>query len=202
MRQLIITVVAGALLAHGAYAQQPAASGGAMTAAVPGGRAAASTVDVTATVAAVDKANRKVTLVGPEGRKVTIAVGPEVRNFDQVQVGDTVSARYSQAIAVELRKSDGSAPTRTEQQAMTRAKPGEKPGGAVVREVRMVADVTALDAKQQSVTLRGPQGNEVDVRVEDPARFAAVKVGDHVEVTYLEALAISVQPGAKAPAKK
>jgi hypothetical protein len=42
--------------------------------------------------------------------------------------------------------------------------------------------------------LRGPQGNEYDLQVVDPAQLKGVVKGDEVEVTYTEALAISVQP--------
>src|SRR5689334_10819583 len=47
-----------------------------------------------ATVTAVDKADRVVTLRGDDGREQTIKCGPEVRNFDQIEVGDRVAAQY------------------------------------------------------------------------------------------------------------
>jgi hypothetical protein len=42
------------------------------------------------------------------------------------------------------------------------------------------------------VTVRGPEGNEVDIKVEDPAKLRNVKTGDLVRATYTEAMAISV----------
>jgi Cu/Ag efflux protein CusF len=49
------------------------------------------------------------------------------------------------------------------------------------------------------VTLTGPEGNSVTIKVKDPKKLNGVKVGDDVEITYTQALAISVE---KAPAKK
>ena len=80
---------------------------------------------------------------------------------------------------------------------MERAPLGAKPGGTLGREVKIVADVVAVNPKTRTVTLKGPKGNTVDLKVEDPAQFANIKMGDQVDAVYTEALAISVEPAAK-----
>ncbi len=47
----------------------------------------------TATVGAIDHENRTGTLKFPDGTTATFKAGPEVRNFDQVKVGDQVYIR-------------------------------------------------------------------------------------------------------------
>ena len=42
----------------------------------------------------------------------------------------------------------------------------------------------------------------LDLPVQNPAQFKVVKVGDKVEVTYTEAVALSVEPAPKKPAAK
>jgi uncharacterized protein YraI len=59
---------------------------------------------LTATVDAVDYANRKVTLKGPAGNKRTIDVGEEVKNLDRVKPGDQVDIRHTEALAIEITK--------------------------------------------------------------------------------------------------
>ncbi|WP_408228762.1 MULTISPECIES: hypothetical protein [Paraburkholderia] len=59
-----------------------------------------------------------------------------------------------------------------------------------------MADVVAVNPKHKTVTLRGPKGNTLDLKVEDPAQFANIKKGDQVDAVYTEALAISVEPAA------
>ena len=54
--------------------------------------------------------------------------------------------------------------------------------------------MVALNPQTRTVTLKGPQGNSVDIVVEDPEQFKRVKKGDQVEVVYNEAVAISVEP--------
>ena len=43
------------------------------------------------------------------------------------------------------------------------------------------------------LTLKGPEGNVVRVKVMDPKNLEKVKVGDKLFITYTEALAISVE---------
>ena len=59
------------------------------------GRAASRTVKLTATITAIDKATRDVTLKGPQGNDVTVTASPEVKNFDQLKVGDQVDLNTS-----------------------------------------------------------------------------------------------------------
>ena len=62
--------------------------------------------------------------------------------------------------------------------------------------VTTIADVAAVDAKTQTITLRGPR-RTVDLIVPDAKQFKRVAVGDQVQATYTEAVAISVEPSKK-----
>ena len=59
----------------------------------------------------------------------------------------------------------------------------------------VIADVVALDAQKNQITLKGPHGDAVTLDVRNPDQFKVLKVGDQIEVTYTEALALSVEPG-------
>jgi hypothetical protein len=198
----IVTALVAAVLTtvpFAAHAQSaPTTQAGAVTA--PGKVAGAATTEVTAKVIAVDPAQRTVTLQGTGGKTRTIEVGDQVRNFDQIKVGDTVHAKYTQALALELKKGGGTMPAPTEERAITPPPaPGAKPGGTAARKVTATGEVIAVNPSKQMVTVRGPGGNEVDVEVQDPNQLKDIKNGDHVQVTYVEALALAV---AETPAKK
>ena len=151
---------------------------------------------VTATITAVDAATREVTLKGPKGREVTLLLGPEVKNFAQMKVGDSVTAEYVEALTLELKKGGKAVVARTEKAGAAAAKPGEKPAGMAGRQITITADVTAVDPATQTVTLRGPK-QTIDLKISDPEQFKLVKVGDQVEANYAEALAIAVEPTKK-----
>jgi hypothetical protein len=184
-----------AAVSTGVLAQAPAAQGGTMTATAPGKGVAANVVEITASVQAVNKADRTVTIKGPRGRVETITAGPEVKNFDQIKVGDQVALRYIEALSLELKKGGTAPVTRTDSAMGATAKPGDMPAAGVGRQIHVTANVVAVDAATQTVSLKGPK-QTVDIHVRDPEQFKMVKVGDQVEATYTEAMALSVEPAA------
>jgi Cu/Ag efflux protein CusF len=151
---------------------------------------------VTATVESVNLTTREVTLRGPDGKLRGVKVGEEVKNLPQVKAGDKVQVTYYESIAAQIMQR-GSGPATAAQQAAATAKPGEKPAGAVAQQVATTATVEAIDKANQLVTLKGPKGNTVEVKVNDPKNLEKVKVGDEIAIVYTEALAISVEPAAK-----
>ena len=138
---------------------------------------------MTATVQAIDLEKRLVTLKGPKGEKKTIAVGPEARNLPQLKVGDLVTVKYYESMAVEVIK-PGDATGAGQSSAIVRAKPGERPGGMATRTATVTATVTAIDKKKGTVTLKGPEGNLVTAKAEDPKNLDKIKVGDELLITY------------------
>ena len=159
----------------------------------PGVAGAANTVDITATITAIDAKTREVTLKGPQGREAVITAGPEVKNFAQMKVGDEVNVKYVEALTLELKKGGGGTVGRTEKAGAEAAKPGERPAGAAGRQVKVIADVVNVDTQNQVVTLKGPK-RTVDLKVKDPQQLALIAKGDQVEATYTEAMAIAVSP--------
>ena len=182
-----------------AQAQKPPASSATVVSSEPGKAVIASTVEATATVVAIDKATRTVTLQGPQ-RTFDIVAGDEVRNFDQIRIGDNVTAKYVEALSLELKKTKAPLDAKGTA-AITRAAPGARPGGAAGREITFVADVVDVDQAKSTISLKGPSGNVVDLKVQNPDQFKVVKKGDQVEAVYTQAIAVAVTP-AKGADKK
>ena len=152
-------------------------------------------VSLTATVEAIDYTNREVTLKGPLGNEATFTVDQRVKRLDEVKVGDQIRADYYISVAAELRK-----PTPEEEKnplvvldAAGKAPPGTSPAAGGLRRLKVVATIEGLDRPSQTVTLKGPRGRYLTVRVADPARLTQARIGDHVVITYTEALAVSLE---------
>jgi Cu/Ag efflux protein CusF len=164
------------------------------------GEVVADVVKKTATVMSIDLKTREVALKGEDGKEFTVVVDQAAKNLDQVKKGDIVVAAYAEALAYEVNKSGtAGAPGASTSTSLKTAKPGEKPAGVVTQKTTLTATVTAIDPKAPSVTLKGPAGNAKTIKVKDAKKLEGVKVGDSVDVTYTEAIAISVE---KAPVKK
>jgi hypothetical protein len=195
---IIAAIVLGCPLAH---AQPKAPQRSTVVGSEPGKAVAVSVAEVTAMVVAINTATRTVTLKGADGHLVEVFCSDEVKNFAQISVGDNVTVSYQEALTLELKKARAplaSSGTTSE----VRAEPGARPGGMVGREITVLADVVAVDPKKSTITLKGPAGNVVELKVRNPDHFKVVKKGDQVEVVYSEALAIAVTPAPKPDAKK
>jgi hypothetical protein len=146
---------------------------------------------MTATVTGIDAANRKVTLVAPNGAKTTYKVGPAAINFGQIQVGDQVNATVTEEAAVLLRQ-PGTAASVGAGAAVALAPVGAKPGGMLVDTHEVTATISAIDAKHHKVTFQLADGTTRKVKVGKQINLAQVQVGDAVTVQLSEGLAITV----------
>jgi Cu/Ag efflux protein CusF len=162
----------------------------------PGGGTVEQIITATAAVQAIDLNTRKVTLRLSDGETTTIKVSDEVRNLDQVKRGDLVTIAFFESIAYHVLKKGTAEPGVSAAADAERAPVGARPGAAGGAAITVTATITAIDKTTNTVSLKGPEGNVVKVKVQDPSRLEGVKVGDLVEITYTEAIAVSVEKAA------
>ena len=158
---------------------------------VPGG-VIVNTVDVSARVTAIDKANRKVTLLGPDGEKFTVKVGTEAVNFDQIRVGDLVKATVTEELVVYLGE-EGAPSGEGEAGVVALAPKGAKPGGLVAQVTQVIATVVAIDRTKRTATLRFDDGSTKTYPVREDIDLSRRKVGERVVFRVTEMIAISVE---------
>jgi len=115
-----------------------------------------------------------------------------VRNFDQIEVGDTVTAEYVEAIAVFVR-APGEPPSGAALSSIQVAPKGQKPGATMIQQVEMTATIDDIDYVKRTATLRNAEGKvrqiKVDERIQNLERF---KKGDEIVIRHTEAVAIAV----------
>ena len=145
---------------------------------------------VTATVEAIEQASRKVTLKEPDGTYTIITAPPEVKRFDELKVGDTITVRYYENIVVRL-KEPGEKDVNSATEGNTRGT-GAKPGATFADQRTITATITQLDLKAPSITFTGPNGWAYSSRVEDKKILSKLKVGDKVDITWTAAALMSV----------
>ncbi len=109
-----------------------------------------------------------------------------------IAVGDPVVATYIEAVAVQVRKAGSGSPGMSVKEERATSKPGETPAGAVAREVTVTATIDAIDKKAQTVTIKGPEGKAETIKIKNPKSLEGVKVGDLVDITYAQALAVAL----------
>ena len=190
-----IAVAVAAMFAATALAQTSAPTQTTAIASQPGEAAIVNATTVSAQVVGVDKATRTLTLKRAQGDVVNVVAGKDVKKFDQIKVGDVVVARYVEAYTLELQKVKSTEKGVIVREGMGRSAPGQAPAGLEGHEMTVIADVVAFDAQKRQITLKSPHGDAVTLDVRNPDQFKVLKVGDQIEVTYIEAVALSVEAG-------
>lgn len=141
------------------------------------------------TVTAVDREARTVTVQGQQGDPVTIKVPPQAQNLDQVLPGSRFRLRYLKSVAVFISPTGGT-PSANVGASMELAPKGANPSGIISEVVQVQARVDAIDYNERTVVLTGPEGNSINLKVDESVkRLNEVNVGDIVVVGYTEALA-------------
>ena len=123
-------------------------------------------------------------------------MGDEVGKLPQVRVGDQVVMRYTEAVAVRInQETTGGITSRRETLSGDRAALGQRPAGSVRNTVEIIANILAIDPKTRKIIFQGPQ-NALTVKAPADVNIGRLNVGDQVLLTYVEELAISVEPAA------
>lgn len=77
---------------------------------------------------------------------------------------------------------------------------GKKPSVKKEKTTHITATVVAVDYDKRIVTVKGPEGNVVDIVAGERVKnLAQVKAGDNVDITYYESIAAKVYKAGEAP---
>ena len=160
------------------------------------GRALSTSETITgkATITAIDKATRMVTLRNAKGIDMVVYAGEEVKRFNELKVGDVVSATYSESVAVSVRKPGAAAPPKESESVVPRQ---GAPGGTVTREQTLSVTVQEIDLTAPSLTVKGPEGRTMSFKVRDKSYLQNLKVGDKVDITVTQALLLQADSAPK-----
>ncbi|SAK92774.1 hypothetical protein AWB77_05222 [Caballeronia fortuita] len=158
-------------------------------ASAPPARGAAAIAHVQARVVGIDPVTNSVSLQGPAGRVVDVAVDPQIGNVGKLKLGDVVNIEYRSALLVSATKvKSNGIRERIDTQATIPASGGVM---AQARVVEVIGTIERVDAKKRRVTLRGPS-RTVTLDVAPDVQLAGLKAGDMVHARFESATAVQV----------
>ena len=188
----LMTVIPALMLAFTGYAQSPTAT--AKAKAKPGAEGAIEVGAITATskVTKVDASNRTVTLTDEAGETNTYKLGKNVRNFDQIKVGDQVKATLLESVAVTVSKSNAALDAGAHGVVAVAPK-GAMPGVVMAKTRQITAKIVSVDPEARTVTVEGPMGGKPTIKVGPNVNLGELQAGDDVTLRMTDALAIRVE---------
>jgi hypothetical protein len=134
-------------------------------------------------VVRVDRTTGTLVLEEPEVGTLEMRTGPGVP-LAHVERGQQLEVTYYPEVALALER-PGHSGARVQ------------PAGVASRQPTLTEGIVAVDTLGHTVTLRAPSGRTQVIHVTDPrlqAEIEGLRSGEHLQLTYSEALAVSVAP--------
>ena len=148
---------------------------------------------IEAVVEAIDHESRLVTLRRGDGSTVTFTPSPDVRNLDQVEVGDILHVEYTQSVSIQVASAEGVEPGAAGMAGIARTEKGDMPGMMAVDTQMIVATVEAIDLERNTYQLRFADGTINEYVAMNPENLKMGEVGDIVIIEITESIAAIVE---------
>jgi Cu/Ag efflux protein CusF len=191
-----IIVAAAAALASPALAQQSGESTGAQHVTPNAPVYAGHAITTRGTIESVDRETRTIVIKDEEGRLSSLRVGPEMTNFDKLEKGNKVTARYAEAMLLSLGNTGEAPKPQVDTQSSQSSQPpaGNQPSMRGVQQTRVTGKISEIDGQRNRIRLQTANGEDVMMAVPDAKNLSGLKEGDEVVATYIEAFALAVEP--------
>ena len=144
------------------------------------------------TVAAIDPASRKLTLVASDNSRNTFTAGADFKGFDQLRVGDQLQAAVARELVVFSRQ-HGPPPEADTSAAKALIKEGEESGVLKADTVEKTAKVTAINPNQGQATLQFADGTTRNITVRRDVNLWKVKLGEEVVIRTRSAAVLNLE---------
>jgi hypothetical protein len=158
---------------------------------VPGGTWVES-YRIPVTIAAIDPASRKVTLVASDNSKNTFTAGPDFKGFDQLRVGDQFQAAVARELVVFLPQ-HGKPVEADTTVAKEMVKEGEHSGVLKADMVEKTATVTAISPSLGQATLQFADGTTKNITVRRDVNLFSFKTGEEVIIRTRSAAVLNLE---------
>ncbi|MBP8126478.1 MAG: hypothetical protein KAY05_03045 [Aeromonadaceae bacterium] len=146
---------------------------------------------LTASVVEIDRDKREFVLQDEAGHRRHVIAPPEMVNFPQLAVGDTVKATLLVETVAYLHDAD-TAKTDSETFLAAAADEGEKPGMLVAGRTQVTARVTAIDIMARTASLQFEDGSTRVVPARDDVVLTHDLIGKQVVIIMTTAVAAEV----------
>ena len=143
------------------------------------------------TVESIDTTNRTLVLKRANGDTATFKVGPEVRRFSELKVGDQIMSTVTDNLTIFVVK-EKLTPSAAASQAIVRTPEGQNLGGIVVKAINVDAKVLDVDHAARRVLLQYSPTQTRSVKVRPSVDLSKVAVGDTVLVRGTQTISIMV----------
>ena len=141
-----------------------------------------------ATVDRIDRSRRVLTTRSADNVIRPLSVDPSIKAFDDLNVGDVITVRFTESVVVEVRPN--AKMTKLED---TTAAAQEAGDATVVQQQKRVVTIEDIDSQGLFVSYRTSDNTRAVRPVQNKELLKGLKRGDRIEITLTLARAISIE---------
>ena len=140
--------------------------------------------------------NRELTLTSSDGQTVYKAP-PEMKNFQQVQIGDQVKVSLEIFVTIEKLSKTSAVLTKTLDTSQSSNLESAKPEKTMTRKIAIESQIISKNTEEHYVVIKNTNGEEEKIQVNKASFLRKLNVGDTIKITYsdqMKALVSSSNP--------
>jgi ribosomal protein L19 len=134
-------------------------------------------------VSKINSKNRELTLTNVDGQTVYKAP-PEMKNFQQVQVGDQVKVNLEVFVTVEKLSKSSAVRSKTLDSSQAYSPESSKPGKTLTRKTTIESQIISKIDDENYVVIKNINDEEEKIKINKASFFRQLKVGDTIKVSY------------------
>ncbi len=147
-------------------------------------------------VSKINTKNRELTLSSPDGQNVFIAP-PEMKNFQQVQVGDQVKVSLEIFVTIEKLSKTSAVRSKSLDTSQSSNLESAKPGKTMTRKITIQSQILSKNSEEHYVMIKNTNDEEEKIQVNKASFLRQLNVGDTIKISYqdqIKALISSSNP--------
>lgn len=148
------------------------------------------------TVSKINNKNRELTLTSSDGQTVYKAP-PEMKNFQQVQIGDQVKVSLEIFVTIEKLSKTSAVLTKTLDTSQSSNLESAKPEKTMTRKIAIESQIISKNTEEHYVVIKNTNDEEEKIQVNKASFLRKLNVGDTIKITYsdqMKALVSSSNP--------
>jgi hypothetical protein len=148
------------------------------------------------TVSKINNKNRELTLTSSDGQTVYKAP-PEMKNFQQVQIGDQVKVSLEIFVTIEKLSKTSAVLTKTLDTSQSSNLESAKPEKTMTRKIAIESQIISKNSEEHYVVIKNTNDEEEKIQVNKASFLRKLNVGDTIKITYsdqMKALVSSSNP--------
>ncbi len=149
------------------------------------------TLEVHARIVAVDRDNRRITLMGSDGEPFDVSVDAGTTDLSHLEKGDLVKITLSRRLDVTVTPGDR-LPQRPPAAFFMLSASAQKPGAALSDMKALEARVVAIDRTKRTATLEMPDGKRETFPVRPDVDLSRYRAGDRVDLLLTHAIKVEL----------